>query len=127
MTPDRIIITVDENPDIYTDVKILTQENHQLINNVMQAAIQAANLIKERDAEKAKKKTAEERQMQAIMLIFLESPTGITKGEMLAAGESENLISTIAKFRKYLSIKNQYVIKKRTAKKQSLYILDPVR
>ncbi len=128
LEPDRIDISLDEDHMILTeDITTLNQSNLDKINSIVGKAIEADSIRKLKADTKANKQTAEDKQMDSILLSMLESPSGITKSDILVAAESESFIGSVNKFRAYLRRKNVYSLKKKTVDKQVLYVLDPIR
>ena len=130
MTPpkERITIIVTDNPIIMTpSVTTLSKTTLDRIAGIIKMITEASDIRKGRENAKAAKQTAQDRQMEAILLAMLESPTGITKGDILVAGEAVEFMATINKFRAYLRRNNVYTLKKSTKDKKPLYMLDPVR
>ena len=125
---ERITVILDEDPEILSsDIVQLTDINKATIASIVGKATEAMQIRKERENAKAAKRSAEERQMESILLAMLEAPNGVTKADILVAAETDTFIAATNKFRAYLRRKNAYTLKKRTVDKKPLYVLDPIR
>ena len=125
---ERITIIADEQLTILTpEITEITEANRSRIAVILRKAIEAAELRRGLDEKKRTKQAVQDRLMQVIMVTMLESPSGITKGDFLVAGETDDLLDITTKFRVYLRRNNIYKLKKRINNKQTVYILDPIR
>jgi hypothetical protein len=97
-------------------------ETGALINKLLDKAI-AANLLTLR---RKTRQTASIRLTKAAIVMLLESPNGITPGELLGITESENLSPVVLKIRNYLKKDNLYTLVRYIQNKKPRYRIDPV-
>ena len=99
---------------------------HIIISEQAEAAlqfiIQKAKEAKEARASKTKK--ADDRILQSAIAALLESPNGISRTDLLAISESNNLISIVAKLRHYFRVNNIYTLIKRGSGDSTTYIIE---
>ena len=74
------------------------------------------------DAKKATKQ-ASIRETASAIEALLNNPLGITKGELLAASDSEHLSSIILRIRNMLKVDNIYTLEKRGKRDSTIYYL----
>jgi hypothetical protein len=109
----EIAIELDESvvvPDI--DLGATIEVIAEVIANAKSAA-----------ATRAARKAAPNKQVQDVLAALLESPQGLTPGELLASSDCENLSSIILRVRRHLSSANLYTLIKKRVQKQTIYIL----
>jgi len=113
----KIPIILDENPSIV--VPEIKGHIGTVINAIVQQAIEANK------ATLAKKnaKAASEKFTFAAITELLENPQGVSRGDLLAVSESENIISIILRIRNKLKKDAIYTLQKRGKGNSTVYFL----
>ena len=124
---ETIFVDTNEITELPLDVTQLTLQNKLKNHKIISASLHLKKLQEQKKEAKEAKRTAETRQCEAIITLMLEAPHGITKAQILAAGESIEFVATLNRYRAYLARNGIYTLKKRKVEKEMLYFLDPIR
>jgi hypothetical protein len=128
MAPIHITVTVVQDPVILDEnVTEISQQLRTKIDRIILKAKEAADLTRSITNAKTAKKNLELRKMESVLLVLLETPQGVGRGEILIAADDMDFVPVINKFRAYLRKNNTYTLKKRLVNKQPIYFVDPVR
>lgn len=114
---NRILIQLDEDPRISQ-----SKFGHDVQNTINNIILQA------RDAQQARiarleSKVAAERELQAALEILYENPAGVTRSDLLAAADADNIISLNIRIQSYLKKHKIYTLRKRGKGSATIYFL----
>jgi len=115
---NKIQIVLDENP-IIPEPKFSSQVT-DAIESVIQKAVEAKNV---REAKK-NIKSATTRLTQSAIAELLENPLhGVPRSDLLAAAESDNIISLVIRIRNQLKKDKVYTLTKKGKGNSTIYFL----
>ena len=114
---NKIQIVLDENP-IIPEPEFSNQ-----VTDVIESVIQKAVEAKETREAKKNIKSATARLTQSAIAELLENPDGVPRGDLLAAAESENIISLVIRIRSQLKKDKVYTLVKKGKGNSTIYFL----
>jgi len=113
----KIQIILDENPSIV--VPEIVGEIETVIESVVQQATEANKATLAKKSAKA----AANRLTLAAIVELLENPQGVSRADLLAASESENIISIVLRIRNELKKAAIYTLQKSGKGDSTIYFL----
>jgi len=117
---ERIPVQLEEQIQ-FSDHKIPVA-TLDLIHNIVKSATEAAKL----KSHKEKLSDASTREIENIIAELLNNPGGLSKHELLACSESDNLSSLVLRIKNYLRKSDyEFILSKRRANSSTVYILMP--
>jgi len=97
----------------------LTDDNIDTIKSILSKAVEAQKARQQKNNEK----TAADKGTEAAIAELLESPEGVSRANLLAASESENIISLVIRIRNRLKKDNLYTLTKSGSGVSTIYCI----